>query len=70
MVDGEPFFILGAQSHNSSGWPAMLPQLWSAIQEVHANTLEVPVYWEQIEPRQGQFDFSLVDTLLHSGKGA
>ncbi len=64
LVDGEPFFILGAQCHNSSGWPEMLPQLWNAIKEVHANTLEVPLYWEQIEPQHGNFDFSLVDTIL------
>ena len=64
IVDGAPFFILGAQAHNSSGWPAMLPQLWSAAEQMHANTLEVPVYWEQIEPRPGSFDFSLLDELL------
>jgi len=64
MIQGAPFFILGVQAHNSSGWPAMLPQLWDAVEEVHANTLEVPVYWEQIEEQPGAFDFSLVDTLL------
>jgi Domain of unknown function (DUF5597)/Beta-galactosidase len=64
IIDGAPFFILGVQAHNSSGWPTMLPQLWEAVEDVHANTLEVPVYWEQIEARPGGFDFSLVDTLL------
>src|SRR6185369_16262472 len=55
---------LGGQAHNSSAWPRMLPQLWSAINTMHANTLEVPLYWEQIEPQRGKFDFSLIDTLL------
>ena len=64
LVDGKPFLILGGQAHNSSGWPAMLPQLWSAVEDMHLNTLEVPVYWEQIEAQPGKFDFSLVDTLL------
>jgi hypothetical protein len=64
IVDGKPFLMLGAQSHNSSAWPAMLPRVWQAIESLHANTLEVPIYWEQIEPRPGRFDFSLVDTLL------
>ena len=64
LVDGKPFLILGGQAHNSSGWPGMLPQLWHAVEEIHANTLEVPIYWEQIEPQAGKFDFSLIDTLL------
>jgi hypothetical protein len=64
LVDGEPYFILGGQAHNSSAWPVSLPHVWSAIEKLHANTLEVPVYWEQIEPQEGKFDFSLVDTLL------
>lgn len=64
LVDGKPFFILGGQAHNSSAWPALLPQVWSAVARLNANTLEVPIYWEQIEPEQGRFDFSLIDTLL------
>jgi Domain of unknown function (DUF5597) len=64
IIDGAPYFMLGVQAHNSSGWPAMLPPLWEAVEEMHANTLEVPVYWEQIEARPDDFDFSLVDTLL------
>jgi len=64
LVDGQPFFVLGGQAHNSSAWPGMLPRLWSAVKTMHANTLEVPLYWEQIEPQQGKFDFSFIDTLL------
>jgi hypothetical protein len=64
LVDGKPFFILGGQAHNSSGWPGMMPQLWSAIEKMHANTLEVPIYWEQVEAEQGHFDFSMIDKLL------
>jgi beta-galactosidase GanA len=64
LVDGKPYLILGGQSHNSSAWPATLPEVWTAIESLHANTLEVPIYWEQIEPEEGRFDFSLIDTLL------
>jgi beta-galactosidase GanA len=64
LVDGKPYFILGAQVNNSSGWASMLPKVWPAIELVHANTVQVPMAWEQIEPRQGQFDFSFLDTLL------
>ena len=68
LVDGQPFFMLGGQAHNSSGWPGMMPQVWSAVEAMHANTLEVPIYWEQIEAQPGKFDFSLVDTLLKQGR--
>ncbi len=64
LVDGKTFIILGGQAHNSSAWPALLPSLWTAVEALHANTLEVPVYWEQVEPQEGRFDFSLVDTLV------
>ncbi len=64
LVNGAPYFILGAQAHNSSAWPYMLPGIWSALEQMHANTLELPIYWEQVEAQPGKFDFSLVDTLL------
>ncbi len=68
FVDGAPFFSLGAQSHNSSAWPAMLPKVWPAMEYLHANTLETPVYWEQFEPEPGKFDTSVVDTLLKEAR--
>ncbi len=64
FVDGAPFLMFGAQANNSSNYPAMLPKVWPALEQMHANTLEMPIAWEQIEPREGQFDFSFLDTLL------
>jgi Domain of unknown function (DUF5597)/Beta-galactosidase len=64
FVDDAPYLILGAQVNNSSGWPAVLPKVWPAMEDMHANTVEIPVYWEQFEPRQGQYDYSAVDALL------
>jgi beta-galactosidase GanA len=64
LVDGAPFLILGGQANNSSNYPAVLPQVWPTIHAMHANTLEIPVAWEQIEPVEGKFDFSWLDTLI------
>jgi len=64
IVDGTPFLMLGVQANNSSNYPAMLPKVWPVVRELHANTLEIPVAWEQIEPIEGKFDFSWVDILL------
>jgi beta-galactosidase GanA len=68
LVDGQPFLILGAQINNSSAWPATLPEVWPAIAAIHANTVEAPVYWEQMEPRPGSFDFSSVDELVRQAR--
>jgi len=68
MIDGAPFFMLGMQANNSSNYPAALPKVWQAVDQLHANTLEIPVAWEQIEPKEGQFDFSYVDELVKQAR--
>jgi hypothetical protein len=64
LVDGHPYLILGGQIHNSSGWPSELPHVWDSMATLHANTVEAPVYWEQLEPTEGHFDFANVDQIL------
>lgn len=68
FVDGAPFLMLGAQANNSSNYPAMLPEVWPVIDAMHANTLEIPIAWEQVEPVEGQFDFSFLDTLVEQAR--
>ena len=68
IVDGEPFLILGAQANNSSNYPAMLDEVWPTVERIGANTLLMPVAWEQIEPVEGRFDFAFVDTLLEQAR--
>src|SRR3990172_1515921 len=68
IVDGKPFFMLGGQAHNSSGWLGMLPQVWATIEAMHANTLEIPIYWQQVEPQEGTFDFSVVDIIIKQAR--
>lgn len=63
-VDGKPFLILGVQINNSSAWPSVLPELWPLLDKLPINIMEAPVYWEQLEPRPGDFDFTNVDALV------
>jgi len=68
MVDGRPYLILGGQIHNSSAWPSELPQVWESMAALHANTVEAPVYWEQVEAQEGHFDFTNVDQILEGAR--
>ena len=68
IVDGRPFLMLGAQVNNSSNYAAALPQVWPMLDRIHANTIEIPVAWQQIEPQEGRFDFGFVQTLLDQAR--
>jgi beta-galactosidase GanA len=68
MVDGAPWLMLGAQVHNSSNYPAALKGVWPAVRDMGANTVSMPVAWEQIEPAEGKFDFSFVDQLVKEAR--
>jgi len=68
-VDGKPFFSLGGQARNSSGYnDAESETAFKAVKLLHGNTLEIPVYWEQVEPKEGQYDWGSVDALLASAR--
>jgi hypothetical protein len=69
LVDGKPYLILGGQAHNSSATnPKDLIPVWNSLVAMHANTAEVPIYWELIEPEQGHFDFQTVDDVIQGAR--
>ncbi|SIN68995.1 DUF5597 domain-containing protein [Chitinophaga niabensis] len=64
MVDGKPFLVLGAQLWNSSSWPYIMEKTWPQLRELQCNTLEAPVYWQNVEPESGKYNFKELDSLL------
>ena len=65
IVKGKPFLILGGELGNSSASSInYMKPVWSKLVEMNLNTVVTPVYWELIEPEEGKFDFSLLDSLL------
>lgn len=69
-VDDKPFFCRAGEIHNSSASSAdyMAEHVWPALRELHMNSVIVPVYWELIEPTEGNFDFSLVDEIIRGAR--
>ena len=69
MVDGKPFFPLGGEASNSSGYnDGESETAFKAVKMIHGNTVEIPVYWEKVEPKEGKFDFTMVDALVASAR--
>jgi hypothetical protein len=62
IVQGKPFLILGGELGNSSaGTAAQADVILPKLARMHFNTVLMPVAWDQIEPREGGFDFSIPD---------
>lgn len=68
IVDGAPFLMLGAQVNNSSNYASALPQVWPMLDRIHANTVEIPIAWQQVEPVEGKFDLSFLQALLDQAR--
>lgn len=69
IVDGKPYLILGGELGNSaaSTLESMEP-IWPHLVKLNLNTVLVPAYWDLIEPREGVFDFALVDGIIEGAR--
>ena len=62
LVQGKPFVILGGELGNSSAaTSAQAETILPEMARLHLNTVLMPVAWEQVEPQEGSFDFSVLD---------
>lgn len=69
IVDGQPFLVIGGELHNSSASSmAYMRPVWERLVALHLNTVLATVSWELIEPEEGVFDFSLVDSLIYEAR--
>ena len=69
VVDGAPLLVLGGELGNSSASDVeYLEPIWARLQTLNLNTVLAPVYWELLEPEEGEFDFTLVDELLEGAR--
>ena len=69
-VHDKPFFMRSGEIHNSNASdPVYLEEkLWPALRGLHLNSVIVPLYWEMIEPAEGEYDFSLPEKIIRAAR--
>jgi hypothetical protein len=69
IVDGKPYLVLGGELRNSSSSSVEYMQpIWPKLAAMHLNTVLTPVTWQQIEPEEGRFDFTVLDGILRDAR--
>ena len=65
IVNGKPFIMLAGELHNSSASTVeYMNQLWEPIKTLNVNTILAPIAWEQFEPQEGVYDYTLIDNMI------
>jgi beta-galactosidase GanA len=71
VVNGKPFLLIAGELHNSTcgGFEYMRP-VWKRMAAKNLNSVIATVSWELVEPEEGKFDFSLVDSIIAGAREA
>jgi beta-galactosidase GanA len=67
-VDGKPFFPLGCESLYVAGYSVRkeseTDEAFKAVKDANCNTSMIDIYWDQLNPKEGEYDFSSIDALI------
>ena len=69
IVHGKPFIMIAGELHNSSSSGLeYMETVWPKLQKLNLNTVLLPVSWEQFEPEEGKYDYTLIDGLIQQAR--
>lgn len=69
LVDGAPFLILGLQWDCDSCFSKQeMNPLFAEARRMGANTASLPLYWREIEPSPGRYDFAMLEERLQQAR--
>jgi Domain of unknown function (DUF5597)/Beta-galactosidase len=65
IVDGKPYLARAGELNNSSSSSnAYMAEVWPKLVKADLNTVLAVIAWDIIEPQEGKFDFTTVDSLI------
>ena len=68
-VDGKPFVMVAGELHNSSSSSlTYLAPIFPKLKVMGLNTVIASISWEQFEPQEGKFDYSLIDGIISQAR--
>ena len=69
IVDGKPFLALSGELANSTATSLdYMKMAWPVLVKAKINTVLAGVTWNQIEPQEGKFDFSVLDGVIQGAR--
>ena len=70
IVDGQPFLALAGELSNSSATGLdYMQRVWpKLVAQTKLNTVLPGVSWNQIEPQEGKFDFTVLDGVIQGAR--
>src|SRR5271165_2167121 len=69
IVDGKPFLALaGELGNNTATSLENMQPIWARLASGNLNCVLAAISWAQTEPVEGQYEFALVDGLIHEAR--
>ena len=69
-IDEKPFYPLGCESLYLAGYSvrkeAETEAAFKAVKDAKCNTAMIDIYWNQLNPKEGEYDFTSIDALVAS----
>ncbi|NCT08969.1 MAG: hypothetical protein GW772_02650 [Flavobacteriia bacterium] len=69
MVHNKPFLMIAGEIHNSSASTVeFMKPLFPKLKKMNLNSVFVTLAWEQFEPEEGVYDFTLVNEIMKNAQ--
>jgi hypothetical protein len=69
IVNNKPFLMIAGEVHNSAASTLeYMKPLFPKLKTMNLNSVFVTLAWEQFEPKEGVYDYTLVDAIIDNAK--